>query len=221
MALDTDDLTPRVLDLSHGHAIVAGPRRSGRSTTLHTIADAWRRSHGDERSAHTILIGPSPLRPGDRTGAIWDQHLHVTSGPWDEPETSRLEAELSELLAPVAAGDQFLIGVEELPMLLEGSEADVLERFITNTLGTSAGDSIRIVAAGEIEAMSRCYSPAVNAIRAGRTGILLRPDVDVHGAILGCDLGRRDELESRPGRGWLVADGDPTPVQIASTPHAG
>lgn len=221
MALDTDDLTPRVLDLSHGHAIVAGPRRSGRSTTLHTIADAWRRTRGDERSAHTILIGPSPLRPGDRTGAIWDQHLHVTSGPWDEPETSRLEAELSELLAAVAAGDQFLIGIEELPMLLEGSEADVLERFITNTLGTSAGDSIRIVAAGEIEAMSRCYSPAVNAIRAGRTGILLRPDVDVHGAILGCDLGRRDELESRPGRGWLVADGDPTPVQIASTPHAG
>lgn len=215
VGLCTDDLEPVFLDLTHSHGLVVGPRRSGRSTTLRTIADGWMHSQEEADRTMTVLIGPDASRTIENGCRTWQVVISATAGRLGGVEPSVIESALWRVVDGVDHGHDVLIAVEELPTLLDGPCAEVLERFMTHVLDPSTGDTTRLVVSGEIDAISRCYSPALTTIRAGRTGILLRPDEAIHGSILGCDLGRRDELVIGPGRGWLVDDGHATPIQVA------
>lgn len=220
IGLTTDDLTVALLDLTHSHGLIAGPRRSGRSTTLRTIASGWMRSQAEPDGISTVLITPGDPLAAKHAGETWRHEIRTTADSWTGGEPSEIEAALAAVLVEADSGRGVLIAMDELPVMLEGRYQDSIERFINDVIEMSTRAAIRIIASGEIDSISRCYSPALTAIRAGRTGILLRPDTTVHGSILGCDLGRRDELVMQPGRGWLVAEGDATPVQIASADNS-
>ena len=56
-------------------------------------------------------------------------------------------------------------------------------------------------------------------MRASRTGLLLQPDLDLDGDLLGCHLPRRAPVPIGRGRGWLVNDGDARLVQVALPEH--
>ena len=56
-------------------------------------------------------------------------------------------------------------------------------------------------------------------MRRSRLGVLLQPDVDVDGDLLGTVLPRRPAMATvapLPGRGYLVVDGRPELVQLAA-----
>jgi hypothetical protein len=55
----------------------------------------------------------------------------------------------------------------------------------------------------------------VRRLRSGRTGVLLRPDPDLHPTILHTALPPHDELETATGRGWVVSPDGPRLAQLA------
>ena len=52
-------------------------------------------------------------------------------------------------------------------------------------------------------------------MRRSRLGVLLRPQIDFDGDLLGTVLPRRETVTPIPGRGYLVVDGVAELVQIA------
>lgn len=220
IGLGTDDLAPRYLDLSHSHGLVAGPRRSGRSTALSTIATSWRTSARQGIQRVTVLVEPASLRRSEPADPVWDERVSIVVSAHDSVDGSRLRTLSEDLGRAVERGVEVLIAVEELPALVESTSGDDVGQFLQHMMALAANGAMRVVLAGEIDALNRCYSQPFNEVRAGRTGLLLRPDTDIHGSLLGCELGRREELVPRPGQGWLVTVGDATPVQVALTDDA-
>lgn len=206
VGLDVDSLTPAWLDLSHCNGLVAGPRRSGRSTALVTIAESFR-SNCEQSQAMAVILDPRST----------DQSAHGT--PWTfsiTTEPHELEHATARLQTHLDAGGIALLAIEELPEILDGHNSASVEDFIDAMVLLSNQHRLRIVAAGEIDAMSRCYSPSAVRLRSGRTGLLLRPDPDTHGAILGAELERRDEIPRTAGSGFIVNGGQAKPVQVAA-----
>ena len=199
IGIDADTLSPLALDLEHHHAIVAGPARSGRSTTLATIAASFESSH---------LLRARPPATATPDGA-WN-------GAWHPLATgSSLEGVVDAALAAAEQGRPTLLAVDDLPELLDGPDEALLESMLLGVSERSRTLPIRLVASGEIDAMTRCYGDLMTKLRSGRTGVLLRPDPDLHGGLLHATLTARDDLPPGPGRGWLVGPGTARPVQVA------
>lgn len=215
VGLGADDLSPALLDLTHGHAVIAGPRRSGSSNALAVTADSWRRHCSPGRAARTVVIEPGSVETYGADGSAWDHRVTVPTIPGDPGGQPSVTAGLDEVVQRVQQRIPVLIALDQLPTMLEGANGEHLERFLQNLMTLAADHPVRVVAGGEIDAISRCYSPALSSIRASRTGILLRPDIDVHGSVLGTELHRRDELDDTVGRGWLVNSGEASPLQVA------
>ncbi|MCL2552895.1 MAG: hypothetical protein FWE75_12230, partial [Actinomycetia bacterium] len=72
-----------------------------------------------------------------------------------------------------------------------------------------------LVAAGRADALRRTYGHWTQRARDSRCGILLAPDHDLDGDLLGTTLPRHDRLAPLPGRGYLVVDGIAGGVQVA------
>ena len=87
-------------------------------------------------------------------------------------------------------------------------------------LAAAGRPGLHIVAAGRAEPLRQSYGHWTRAVRAGRTGLLLQPDVDLDGDLLGCSLPRRPPTGLTRGRGWLIVDGDARFVQVAAMPPA-
>jgi S-DNA-T family DNA segregation ATPase FtsK/SpoIIIE len=66
-----------------------------------------------------------------------------------------------------------------------------------------------------VQADRRTYGSWTQRVRDGRCGVLLVPDHDLDGDLLGVTLPRRDRMAPVPGRGYLVANGAVDGVQIA------
>lgn len=260
IGVDSDALHTVNLDLSHANAVVAGPRRSGRSTALETIARSFRARaevvvrpdpvDDDPVGSITVLIrsghlvGSSPHDPrdwsghrssdcrgeaavGQSTGRIWD-HIFTPHAERVDSHESILgegEREFSEhsglgslrtlISTSLAESRPVLVCVDDLPDLLEQETGPQVEELIASLVSTSRSRQIRLVVSGEMGAVSRCYSSALTSVRSGRTGILLNPDCDTDGALLGAELGRRDEQARTAGSGWLVNASIASPVKVA------
>ena len=197
--IDADTLSPIALDLEHHHAIVAGPARSGRSSTLATIAASF-------ESAFLIRARTPTTGPPD---GVW-------SRAWSPLATGcSFEDVVDSALAAAEQGHPTLLAVDDLPELLDGPDEALLESMLLGVIQRSLTLPIRLVASGEIDAMTRCYGDLMTKLRSGRTGVLLRPDPDLHGGLLHASLSARDDLPPGPGRGWLVGPGTARPVQVA------
>ena len=188
------DLGVAALQLYEGeHALVAGPARSGRSTTLATIAATLRA--GDPSVRLAALAGRrSPLRDCP----LLDD---VAGTPG---ETAALLARLRTLGGPVALlidDADTLDDADGAIALLLGAEVPALHAFV----------------AGGNDALRTLYGHWTKTVRRSRAGVLLRPNVDLDGDLLGTTLPRRAPVAlSAPGRGYLVAGGEARVVQVAA-----
>ncbi|SEN79952.1 FtsK/SpoIIIE domain-containing protein [Actinacidiphila rubida] len=189
VGLDADGLGPTALRLyEHDHALVAGPQRSGRSTTLCAIA---RQAATAARPPAVVAFAPrrSPLRELPGLTAL------VT-------EYGDLEAALAPLGGPT------LLLIDDADAV--DDELGVLERWLS-----VPGPGRHLVAAGRADALRRTYGHWTQHTRDSRCGILLTPDHDLDGDLLGTTLPRHDRLAALPGRGYLVTDGVAAGVQVA------
>ncbi len=72
-----------------------------------------------------------------------------------------------------------------------------------------------MVAAGRADALRSLYGHWTSTVRKSKTGLLLRPDVDMDGDLVGAVLPRRAPVRLGAGRGYLVHNGELDLVQAA------
>jgi S-DNA-T family DNA segregation ATPase FtsK/SpoIIIE len=74
---------------------------------------------------------------------------------------------------------------------------------------------VHVVAAGRADALRVAYGHWTRDLRRSRLGLALRPDPD-DGDLFSTSFPRRARIAPIPGRGYLVVDGDPEVVQVAT-----
>jgi S-DNA-T family DNA segregation ATPase FtsK/SpoIIIE len=177
------------------HALVTGPARSGKSTALLTVAAACRAGGLDVRVI-AVAGQRSPLAARD--------------------------ASVDDVVAPAAVGDKLLPLVEEgggagrlALVLVDDAESIDDSGGVLERLSTSDLPGLLFVAAGRNDGIRTGYSHWTRPLRRSKLGVLLRPDVDLDGDILGASLPRRAPVAMVSGRGYLVNSGDAELIQVA------
>ncbi|MBV1850737.1 FtsK/SpoIIIE domain-containing protein [Catellatospora tritici] len=174
------------------HAVVTGPSRSGRSTALCTIALA---ALAADPAPAVVAFTPrrSPLREVDPRVRSCADHDSLRS----------------------------VLSATDRPTLLLVDDAEAVTDQVGDMLDTwlaSGGPGRHLVAAGRAEGMRRAYGGWIQRVRDCRTGVLLVPDHDLDGDLLGVALPRHDRMAPLPGRGYLVANGTVDGIQLALPP---
>ena len=72
-----------------------------------------------------------------------------------------------------------------------------------------------VAAAVHPDVLRSSYGHWAHQVRRSRLGVVLQPDVDLDGDLLGAVLPRRQVVPARPGCGYLVVDGRAELVQLA------
>ncbi|HEY4376671.1 MAG TPA: hypothetical protein VGM93_05915, partial [Acidimicrobiales bacterium] len=192
LGLADEDLAPAHLLLHPGeHALIAGPGRSGRTTALCSIAQAVG-GHPAGVLVVAVADGRSPLRSA--AGVVLAFPPHEVA--------SRIDR-LRRHPGPV------VVLVDDAERLDDAPMADLV---------TDAGPDLHVVAAGRADALRHAFGHWTQHVRAARTGVLLQPDLDLDGDLLGCRLPRRMPRGPAPGRGWLVTNGSAELIQVARPP---
>jgi S-DNA-T family DNA segregation ATPase FtsK/SpoIIIE len=192
VGLSDEDLgTARLVLYEHEHALVAGPARSGRSTTLLTVARALR-DIAPGATVVGIACRRSPLRGHpllDRVAESPDEIARVVDS------------------ALVASGPTLVL-VDDCDSLDDngGRLAQLL----------SAGrPDLHLAAAGRADVLRTMYGHWSQVLRRSKAGVLLQPNLELDGELLGARLPRRLATDLPAGRGFLVGDGRVEMVQIA------
>jgi DNA segregation ATPase FtsK/SpoIIIE, S-DNA-T family len=187
-----DSLGPVGLTLyEHEHGAVIGPARSGRSTTLLTLASSLK-SACPEARVLAIARRRSPLR--------------------DHPLIDRLATTDDEIRG---IADAVMVSSGPTLLLVDDAESvedptGGLQRLVDQAPGTT-----RIVLAGRSDSLRGLYGHWTQSVRRSKAGVLLLPDRDMDGELLGAQLPRRVHVAMQPGRGFLVADGKVDLIQVA------
>ena len=189
------DLASATADLRHGHVLIAGPYRSGRSTALTAIAAGIRRT---TPAAELHLLTPRPA--GVSEDGIW---TGVARG-LDACVEAVARVLGSDAGAPVVL---FIDDADDVP---DGPLSDELQSLVKQ----SRAGSLRIVAAVEARALHRTFGGWLAELRKDKQGLLLEPDLEIDGDLLGVRLPRRS-VRFRTGRGYMVSRGDIELVQVA------
>ena len=177
------------LELPDGeHLLIIGGARSGRSSTLVRIAQAWRDAHPDG-----CIAAITPRR------SVIDSSGRVTT-QLTGPDTSVLDG-----LPPLG------------PLLLLVDDAEMVDDPAGSLAALAAGGrpNTWIVAAGRPDALRQLYGHWTMIVRRSRSGLVLTGGSDVDGDLLGVALPRRTPVPARPGLAWSVANGTIALSQIA------
>jgi S-DNA-T family DNA segregation ATPase FtsK/SpoIIIE len=173
------------------HALVAGPARSGKSTTLLTAAAMCRRSRPDV----TVVAVAGPRSPLSNDPLV-DQVVH-----------------------PAAIGDGLMPVVEAVEgrLLLLVDDAEAMEDVggVMERLVTSDRSNMLLIAAGRNDGIRGGYSHWTRPLRRSKLGVLLRPDIDLDGDLLGAPVPRRPPVAMVVGRGYVVNSGEVQLVHVA------
>jgi S-DNA-T family DNA segregation ATPase FtsK/SpoIIIE len=174
------------------HVLIAGPARSGKSSTLLTVAAACQASRPD--ATVIAVAGPrSPLGSGD---PLVDEIVHP----------SAVASELEPLVHNTAG---FVL------VLVDDAESIEDSNNILAQLSTSDRHDLLFVAAGRNDGIRAGYSHWTRGLRGSKLGVLLRPNIDLDGDILGTQLPRRAPVAMVAGRGYVVNSGEHELAQIA------
>jgi DNA segregation ATPase FtsK/SpoIIIE, S-DNA-T family len=190
-----DQLSPQGIDIRDEGpgVVVAGPARSGRSTTLLTMARSL-------IAAQTpiLVITPrrSPLRALEGTQGV----VAVLGADFD-PEY--LRAELNPL-------KRFVVLVDDAEMLFDAPNSSILERVII----TGRDDDRGLIVAGTTSDLSRCYTGFIPTALKSRCGVLVTVDTPDDGDLFGVRL-PRNAARGPIGRGLIFRPGRMAPIQLA------
>ncbi|ROQ05043.1 MULTISPECIES: FtsK/SpoIIIE domain-containing protein [unclassified Curtobacterium] len=188
-----DDLQPASVEVYDGeHVLVAGPARSGKSSVLLAVAELARTAEGVRPAVWAICDRRSPLASGS-----FDR---IAVGPDEVPA---LLAGLRLERGPV------LLLIDDAERFEDGDQAIA-------TLLTTERPGLCVVAAGRSADLRSLYSHWTRAVRKSRCGVLLQPDVDYDGELLGVTLPRRAPVALTVGRGYASSGGAVRLVQTAS-----
>lgn len=172
------------------HAVVTGPPRSGKTSTLHTIMEL---AHRDGWSDQLLCV--SGRRPSRHPG--WEAHL-VAAPALSGVVTSRLDE-----------GRGTVVLIDDADRLPDDGHGlvQLLER---------GHPSLHVVAATDPTALRTGYGHFLRHLCRSHHGLLLCPDTDIDGEALRVRLPRRAPIPLTPGRGYLVGDEGACLVVVAS-----
>jgi S-DNA-T family DNA segregation ATPase FtsK/SpoIIIE len=184
------DLEGAALVLYEGeHALVTGPARCGKSTALVSLASVL---HG-----RVHLAGLGGRRSLLRESADLDR-FELVGGA-----VAALMARLRSVEGPVV-------------LLIDDAEGfDDADGAIVGLLSAGRPD-LHVIAAGRSDSLRTLYGHWTGVVRRSKTGVLLRPNIDLDGDLLGVTLPRRSPVRLGVGRGYLVHNGEWDIVQMAS-----
>jgi S-DNA-T family DNA segregation ATPase FtsK/SpoIIIE len=180
------------------HALVAGPARSGQSTALATIAQSLRAGAGSD-ALHLVATGGrrSPLR---ECPAL-DRFANAGG------EATAMFAHLRTRTGPVVV------------LIDDAEDFDDADSAIADLLST-AGPDLHVVAAGRADSLRTKYGHWTKTVARSRTGVLLRPNIDYDGDLLGVALPRRAPVRMVDGRGYAAQNGEVGIVQVGVAAQA-
>lgn len=195
------DLAPVSADLAEGHFLIAGPNRSGRTNAL-TVLTA------------SLLAGT----PEMEAWLFAPRRTSLTNLRWAETASGATACDdLAYKLTAIvderdgAAGTPILVVIDDAQELVDSSAERALE-----TVARKARDRhVFLVAAAESTAAHRTYSGVIPEMRKDRHGLLLTPDPDIDGELIGLALPRTPTARMVTGRGYLAERGELTLVQVA------
>jgi DNA segregation ATPase FtsK/SpoIIIE, S-DNA-T family len=192
LAIGDETLTPVGFELFDGdHALVAGPPRSGKTTALLVAASVVARMY-PEVERFGVAMRRSRLR--DCAGLA-----RLATSP----------EELDALIDELRVRD----GVKLL--LIDDAETVEDPRRALSDLLSAPGTGVHALIAGRSETFRALGHWSADA-RRSRTGLLLVPDLQMDGGLLGAALPRRPAPPARPGCGYLVHPAGFELVQVAA-----
>lgn len=200
LGVEEGDLAPVGVSLADMHFVVVGPYRSGRSTALATLASSLRESTPGLQ-VHLLAPRRSPLPDLDVWGSV--------ARGIEQCEQS-ISALHERVLAEEGGGAPTLVVLDDGGELAESRTMGELEQLVKR----GRDRDLRIAVAFET-AEARHYAGWIRELRKDGHGLLLDPDLDVDGDLLGVRLPRRTNAVHPPGRGYLVVHGTSTQVQTA------
>ena len=192
--LRDDDLGPAVLEFSPGGFIVVGPPRSGKTTAL-----------------DTLIAAAPPLVRGTVIVAL---HPSTLTEPRTGCQTAVGAEEGADLLRRVGenAERDLLVVVDDLHDFADSS----VDTALSELLPSARSRGLMVVASASADGARRAYGGALRQIRGNKAGLLLQPDSDVDGDIVGIRLPRVANAVWPPGRAYLVTGGVCDLCQVAT-----
>ena len=188
-------------DLRDGHLLVAGPARSGRTSALLLLAD---RAATAPDPARCVFV--AARRASSYPGGPGDSHDVV-----DVHDPAAVEAALADLRRMQAEGRPVLCLCDDVDAFPDPVSAafEALARASRDT-------ALRFVVATDNRAGLRAYGGLVPEVRKSKAALLLSPEIDLDGDLVGVRL--RPPLDSvhAPGRAVLVTNGTSELVQVAT-----
>lgn len=193
IGLRESDLTSGWLEMYEGeHALIAGPARSGKSTVLMLIAQTLR----DQ------VVAGSPVQ-------VWG--LCSKRSPLQHADLARVGVGADDIAALVASAR-----IHRGQIILLIDDAEQFDDTDKSLEGLLALPHVRVFAAGRSDDLRSLYSHWTKTLRKARCGLLLQPDIDYDGDLLGVRLPRKSLVAMTPGRGYLCASGTAALVQAAT-----
>lgn len=193
------EVAPVDLDLTDGHALVTGPPRSGRTSLLETLAAVALRSPSPVALA---LVSPRRRREAERIP--WDV------APVDATDATDLARGLAAISALLTQGRSVLCLVDDADAL-----PDTASTALEELSRRGRDEPLRLVVAVDNRWALRAYAGVVPEVRRSKQGVLLMPDAELDGDLLGVRLRPSLERAGIPGRGFLVSRGAFELVHVA------
>lgn len=198
IGLREDTLDPAFLELYEGeHVLIAGPARSGKSSILLALLESF---------------GSVPAEHRPALWGIYDRRSPLGSAPLDRGAPTA-----EDIPALVAS-----LRLEKGPVILMIDDAERFEdadQSIANLISSNLPGLV-IIATGRSADLRTLYSHWSKTVRKARCGVLLQPDVDYDGELLGLTLPRRAPVAMVQGRGYACVGGTATLIQSISPTHA-
>jgi S-DNA-T family DNA segregation ATPase FtsK/SpoIIIE len=194
IGIGDETLEPVGFELYEGeHALVTGPPRTGRTTTLLVIAEVIARSYPGIELAGIAVRRGSRLREFPQLARV------ATSAE-----------EIADLIAELRASERMQVLLIDDADATEDPQRALSELFSAG----AAGGHIHAVIAGRADELRSLGHWSVGA-RKSRVGLLIQPDLQTDGMLLGVTLPRRPAPPTRPGCGYRVDAGGFELMQVA------
>jgi DNA segregation ATPase FtsK/SpoIIIE, S-DNA-T family len=180
-------------------ALITGPARSGKSTTLANIAKT---AITNNESVHVTIVAPRSTQGANEQ--TWAGAVALS----DRVRVAESLAQAVEIINADTNGRHLLL-IDDAEMVEDPGN-------VLGTLLSQRRNNVWIIAAGRADVLRTSYSHWTIAIRRSRIGLALRPQLEIDGELWMTPLPRRVIGQFPTGRGFLIADGTTTLIQSAA-----